>query len=304
MPLEDMQAAFQLDGQPVRGRIVQLGSGTLDPILRRHDYPDHLARLLGEALMLAVLVGTSLKFEGRLMVQAEGRGPLGMLVADYSTSGDLRGYIRYDTDRWQALTEQTGPRPPLAALLGDKAVLGMIIVHDDPDMRPYQGVVPLEAATLAACAEQYFERSEQVPTVIALGVGELTVPGTPPVWQGGGIILQKVAGDAARGDTDAAWETATTLFRTVEDSELIDPALPADRLLYRLFNEPGVRMETPVRVNDGCSCNEARLRQTLSGMPDASLRELAEPDGTLAIDCQFCSRHYVIALRDVVDPAD
>lgn len=299
-----MEAAFQLDGQPVRGRIVQLGAGTIDPILRRHDYPDGIARLLGEALMLAVLVGTSLKFDGRLLVQAEGGGPVNMLVAEYSANGDLRGYVRFDPGGWAALVEREGPRAEIASVFGPKAVLGMIIVHEDPSMRPYQGVVPLTAGTLTACAEEYFARSEQVPTEIALGVGELTVPGKPPVWQGGGILLQRVAGDEARGQTDEAWDTATALFRTVEDSELIDPALPADRLLYRLFNEPGVRMETAYRVRDACSCNEARLRQTLAGMPDASLRELVEPDGTLAIDCQFCSRHYTIPLDDVVGPGD
>lgn len=299
-----MDAAFQLDGQPVRGRIVRLGSETLDPILRRHDYPEPLARLLGEALLLSVLVGTSLKFDGKLLVQAEGRGPITMMVAEHASNGDLRGYARYDAAAWDALIEREGPRPSVASVFGPKAVLGMIIIHDDPSMRPYQGVVPLTEATLSACAKEYFARSEQVPTDIALGVGELTVPGSPPVWQGGGIILQRVAADDVRGDTDEAWETARTLFGTVEDSELIDPRLPADRLLYRLFNEPGVRMETAYRVFDACSCNEDRLRQTLANMPDASLRELVEPDGTLSIDCQFCSRHYTIALSDVIDPAD
>ncbi|MEM7766804.1 MAG: Hsp33 family molecular chaperone HslO [Pseudomonadota bacterium] len=303
-PLEDMEAAFQIDGQPVRGRIVQLGQATLDPILRRHAYPDAIARLLGEALLLAVIVGTSLKFHGKLLVQAEGSGPITMLVAEYSSNGDLRGYARFDTAAWDALIEREGNRPPIPSVFGEKAVLGMIIIHDDPSMRPYQGVVPLTAPTLSACAKEYFIRSEQVPTEIALGVGELTVPGTPPVWQGGGIILQQVAADDARGDTADAWETARVLFRTVEDSELIDPGLSADRLLFRLFNEPGVRRETAYRVTDACSCNEDRLRQTLSGMPDAALRDLVEPDGTLAVDCQFCSRHYTIPLAAVTGPTD
>jgi len=301
---EDMVAAFQLDGQAVRGRIVQLGAGTLDPILRRHAYPEPLARLLGEALLLAVLVGTSLKFDGKLLVQAEGKGPVSMMVAEYSASGDLRGYARFDKAAWEGMVAAAGPRPSLRDAFGENAVLGMIIIHDDPSMRPYQGIVPLTGNTFAACAEEYFERSEQVPTHIALGIGELTIPGQPSVWQGGGMTLQRIAADDARGDTEDAWETATVLFRTVEDAELIDPSLPPDRLLFRLFNEPGVRLETPYRVVDACSCNENRLTQTLKGMPDAALRELVEPDGTLAIDCQFCNRHYAIALEAVTDPAE
>ncbi|MEM0986381.1 MAG: Hsp33 family molecular chaperone HslO [Pseudomonadota bacterium] len=303
-PLENMEAAFQLEGQPVRGRIVRLSNATLDPILRRHDYPDPIARLLGEALLLAVIVGTSLKFEGKLLVQAEGPGPITMLVAEYASNGDLRGYVRFDREKWGVLEDEAGVRPTISSVFGEKAVLGMIIIHDDPSMRPYQGVVPLTAPTLSACAEEYFERSEQVPTKIALGVGELKVTGSPPVWQGGGIILQRVAADDARGDTDDAWDTARILFHSVKDRELIDPDLSADQLLYRLFNEPGVRMEPAYRVIDACSCNEERLRGTLRGMPDASLRELVEADGTLSIDCQFCSRHYTIPLVDVVDRAD
>lgn len=303
-PREDMVAAFQIDGEPVRGRIVQLGAGTIDPILRRHDYPEPIARLLGEALLLAVVVGTSLKFDGKLLVQAEGPGLVSMLVAEYASKGDLRGYARFDPDKWKSVVDAGARRLEVADVFGEKAVLGMIIVHDDPSMRPYQGVVPLTQPTLSACAEEYFARSEQVPSKIALGVGELTVPGSPPVWQGGGIVIQQIAADDSRGNTDDAWETAKALFHTVEDSELIDPMLPPDRLLYRLFNEPGVRLETAYRVTDACSCNEERLKQTLRGMPDDALRDLVEPDGRLAIDCQFCNRHYAIPIEQVTEPAD
>ena len=301
---EDMVASFQLDGEPVRGRIVRLGEGTLDPILKRHAYPDGIARVLGEALLLSVMVGMSLKFDGKLLVQAEGNGPVSMLVGECTSQGGLRGYARFDRDRWATLTAEHGERPPLPALFGDKAVLGLIIVHDDPSMHPYQGVVPLTADTLSACAQEYFERSEQVPSRLALGVGELTVPGSPPSWRGGGLMIQKVAADEARGDPEDIWNTAQILFETLDDSELIDPDLAPDRLLFRLFNEPGVRMETPAEIQDVCSCNEDRLRKTLTGMPDAALRDLVEPDGTLAVDCQFCGRNYTIPVEDVTDPTD
>ncbi|NBC19798.1 MAG: chaperonin HslO [Alphaproteobacteria bacterium] len=301
----DMVAPYQIDGKPVRGRVARLGTGTIDPILKRHDYPPELARLLGEALILAAIVGEALKFDGRLLVQAEGNGPVSMLVAEHTSTGHLRGYARTDGPIWEALMQETGGgRPPIPRLFGNKGVLGLIIVHSDPSMRPYQGVVPLARPTLAGCAEEYFERSEQIPSRIALGVGEMTVSGEAPGWRGGGLLLQKMAGDNARGDPQDAWETASALFATATDRELIDPALPPDRLLYRLFHEEGVRLEQEKPLTDACSCNEARLRETLSGLSDDGLRELVEPDGTLSINCEFCNRHYAIPLADVTGPAD
>ena len=301
----DMVANFQIDGQPVRGRIARLGAESLDPILKRHDYPIELARILGEALILASLVGSSLKFEGRLLIQAEGDGAVSMLVAEYATNGDLRGYARFDRDRWDKLESVTdSKRAAIPDLFGAKGVLGLIIVHADPSMQPYQGVVPLSQPTLSGCASEYFERSEQVPSQLSLAVGQLTVTGTPAGWRGGGILMQRMAGDEARGDTQEAWSTASTLFETLSDEELIDPDLSPERLLYRLFHELGVRFEAPQEVRDACSCNEARLRSTLETMPDPALRELVEPDGSLSINCQFCNRHYAIPIEDVTEAPD
>lgn len=301
----DMVAAYEIDRRPVRGRISRLGGGTIDPILKRHDYPPELARLLGEALILAGLVGEALKFDGRLLVQAEGNGPVAMLVAEHTSEGHLRGYARTNRPLWERLMADTeGRRPEVPQLFGPKGVLGLIIIPEDPSMHPYQGVVPLSRPTLAGCAEEYFERSEQVPTRIALGVGEMTVSDEAPGWRGGGLLLQKVAGDAARGDTSEAWETASALFATVTDRELIDPALPPAGLLFRLFHEEGVRMEEEKPLIDACSCNEGRLRETLQGLSDDGLRELVEPDGTLSVNCQFCNRHYAIPIEDVTGPPD
>lgn len=305
-PAEDMVAAFQIDGEPVRGRITRLGAETLDPILTRHDYPAEAARLLGEALMLAALVGSGMKFEGKVLVQAEGNGPVSLLVAEYTKDGDLRGYIRRDQEKWDTLMRvNKGARPHIPQLFGPNGALGLIIVHDDPSMHPYRGIVPLTKGTLAECAEDYFAQSEQVASRIALGVGELTVPGGEGGgWRGGGILMQQMAGDDARGDTEEAWETAQALFATLTDVELISPDLTPDRLLYRLFHETGVRMAEPMRLNDACSCNEERLRATLQGLSDSGLRDMVEEDGTLSIHCQFCNRHYAIPIEDVTGPVD
>lgn len=302
---DDIVAAFQIDGEPVRGRIARLATGTLDPILKRHDYDKELARLLGEALLLAALVGSAMKFHGRVMVQAEGNGPVSLLVAEYSVQGNLRGYIRRDAESWARLMRlNKAARPHMPQLFGTNGALGLIIIHDDPSMQPYQGVVPLQKATLAECAEDYFRQSEQVDTQISLAVGELSRPGEPSQWRGGGMLIQKIAADDERGDTDLAWENASALFATLSDEELISPDVSPDRLLYRLFHETGVRMALPQALSDACSCNEERLRGTLQGLSDEGLRELVEPDGTLSINCQFCNRHYAIPIDEVTGPTD
>src|SRR5262249_39485678 len=148
----DLVAAFQIEGWPVRGRIVRLGK-VVDDILTRHDYPEPVANLLGEACALAAVVGASLKFDGRLIVQAQGDGPVSYVVADYDTSGGLRGYCRFDAERVEGVSHGFA-RPGAKSLLGK----GVFVMTIDPGQgkERYQGVTAIEGETLALCAEQYF----------------------------------------------------------------------------------------------------------------------------------------------------
>ncbi len=303
--LSDFVANFQIEQRPVRGRAVRMGAGSLSPILHRHDYPKNLARVLGEAVTLAALVGSSLKFDGRLLVQAEGDGPVKMLVGEYRTDGGVRGYARFDAEAWAHLDKvNKGAAPHMPQLFGPSGRLGLIIIQDNPAIQPYQGIVPLWKGTLSECAEDYFAQSEQVPTRIRLSVAEFERKGEPAQWVSGGMMVQRIAADTARGDTDEAWNEAQALFTTITDQELVDPDLPMEQLLYRLFHEQGVRMEPPVTLDDRCTCNEERLVSTLKAMSDESLRELVEPDGTLSIDCQFCGRHYTVPIETVTGSAN
>ena len=298
----DFVANFQIAERPVRGRIAKLGALSLDGILSRHAYPSTLARVLGEAVTLAALVGSSLKFEGRLLVQAEGDGPVSMLVGEFRTNGFLRGYARFDKDRWANLDRiNRGERPHMPQLFGKKGRLAMIMISDTPGTQPYQGIVPLTKGTLAECAEVYFQNSEQIPSRVGLSIAELEIPGESKQWRAGGMLVQQIAADEARGDTDDAWDEANALFATLTDSELADPDLPADQLLFRLFHETGVSMEPPLDLRDDCKCGKERFVTTLKSMPDDELRDLADDKGILGIDCQFCNRHFDIAIEDVTD---
>ena len=197
-----------------------------------------------------------------------------------------------------------GERPHMPQLFGAMGRLALIMIRDGAHTQPYQGIVPLNKATLAECAEDYFHNSEQVPSRVALSVAELTVTGQTPQWRGGGMLLQQIAGDDTRGDTDDAWDEARALFGTLTDGELADPDLTGEALLYRLFHETGVRVEEAKPLIDKCTCNEARLIQTLSSLPDDELRDLVESDGALGIDCQFCGRKYRIPIDAVTDKAN
>ena len=289
-PQDNLVATFQIENWPVRGRIARMGDAVHE-ILTRHDYPEPVAALLGEACALAALVGSSLKFDGKLIVQAQGDGPVAYVVADYDTSGGLRGYCRFDADR-VAEASQGFARPGAKTLLG-KGVFIMTIDQGDA-MDRYQGVTAIEGESLSLCAEQYFAQSEQIPTRVRLAVGQLQV-GQTPTWRAGGAMIQNIAEDDARGSTADAWERAEALFQTTGDDELIDPEVSAETLLFRLFHEDGVRLFEPRTLRAFCRCSEDRIMGLLRSFPPEERVDMVEePTGKIRVTCEYCSRVYEV----------
>jgi molecular chaperone Hsp33 len=255
-----------------------------------------VANLLGEACALAALVGASLKFEGRLIVQAQGDGPVSFVVADYDTTGALRGYCSFDAEKVVAAS-QGFVRPGAKALLGDGVFV--MTIDQGPEMDRYQGITPIEGETLALCAETYFAQSEQTPTRVRLAVGQLQTD-SGFVWRAGGLLIQNIAGDAqARGLAEDAWERAQALFETIGEDELIDPTLPAERLLYRLFHEDGVRMFRPKALRAFCRCSPERILNLLRSFPPEERVDMVEADGKIRVTCEYCSRVYDVAPETV-----
>ena len=289
---DDLVAAFAVEQHPARGRLVRLGA-VIDDILSRHAYPEPVANLLGEACALAALVGASLKFEGRLIVQAQGDGPVQYVVADYDTSGALRGYCRFDAERVAAVSGGFA-RPGAKTLLGD----GLFVMTLDPaDLKErQQGIVAIEGETLALCAEQYFGQSEQTPTRVKLAVAELQ-NANGRSWRAGGAILQNIAGDDARGDTAEAWEHCRILFDTIGEDELTDPTIAPETLLYRLFHEDGVRLFPAKPIAARCRCDTDRILGMLRTFAPDERADMLE-DGRIVVTCEYCSRRYD------VDPAE
>ncbi|HWE98288.1 MAG TPA: Hsp33 family molecular chaperone [Caulobacteraceae bacterium] len=284
---DDIAIPFQIEDQPVRGRIVRLGPA-VDEILTRHDYPEPVANLLGEACALAAAVGASLKFEGRLILQAQGEGPVKYVVADYDTAGQLRGYCRFDPER---VAEVSGgfARPGAGALLGQGVFI--MTIDQGPMMERYQGVTPIEGETLALCAETYFAQSEQTPTRVRLAVGQ-TDTREGRRWRAGALLIQVLGEDEARGSTRDAWTTAQAHFETLGEEELLDPDLPPERLAYRLFHEAGVRMFEAMPLSGFCRCSEARILGMLRTFPPEERAQMVESDGRIRVTCEYCSRVY------------
>ena len=293
-PSDDLTAQFLLPGRPVVGRLVRLGP-LANEILNRHDYPGPVANLLGESLALAALVGASLKFEGRLILQAQGDGPVAYVVVDYDTNGAVRGYCKFDAERVAAVSEGF-VRPGAETLLGK----GAFVMTNDrgPDLGRSQGLTPIEGETLAQCAERYFEQSEQLPTRVRLAVGQVTTAeGT--VWRAGGIMAQMVAADDTRGSTEEAWDNARALLSTVADDELVDPTLSPEALLFRLFHEDGVRLLPGKPLAAQCRCSQERVEGMMRSFDKAAVAEMVEPDGMIHVTCEFCSRTYFVSPEGV-----
>jgi molecular chaperone Hsp33 len=305
---DDSVRPFVVETLDVRGRAIQMGAA-LDAIIARHDYPPPVSRLLAEAIVLAVLLGSSLKMDGRFTLQTETDGAVDMLVVDYRTNGALRAYARFDRERVSE-AEATGEATP-GALLG-KGTLAMTIDQGSAANR-YQGVVPLEGDGLEEVAHTYFRQSEQIPTRVRLAVAEMQVRDGNTVrhsWRAGGVLVQFLpeapermrqsdlpGGDAPEGtaevDTpeDDSWVEARALVNTVQDDELTDPALPVENLLYRLFNERGVRVFASAAVRDQCSCSREKISTMLSRFTAEEITESIE-DGAISVTCEFCGTRY------------
>ncbi|HEV7368049.1 Hsp33 family molecular chaperone HslO [Arenibaculum sp.] len=284
---DDVIQTFQLDTSHLRGRFVRLG-GVLDEILSRHAYPEPVADLLGQTITLAVALAGMLKYDGIFTLQAKGDGPVGMIVADVTSAGDLRGYAHFDEDRVADLAPGANSIP---ALLG-KGYLAFTVDQGENTER-YQGIVELTGATLTESVNHYFRQSEQLETGMTVTVARQGSEGEG--WRGGALLLQRMpeeGGTLVRAsDDEDDWRRAMVLMSSATPAELTDPRLPANDLLFRLFHEEGVRVWPPVPVRAGCRCSRERVSTVLRSLPRSEIEEL-KVDGQVQVTCQFCSNTY------------
>jgi molecular chaperone Hsp33 len=286
----DRLLGFTLPDRDARGRTARLGP-VLDTILAAHDYPPTIKHLLAEALVLTALMGGLLKSKGsQLTMQAQAQdAPVELLVCDF-LDGALRGYVKHDPERVASL----GASPPLPALFSEGA---LTITFDVAETRQrYQGMVPLEGASLTAAVERYFARSEQVPTLLRTAVqtaGERSAAG--------GLLIQHLSeGEEGRERLHVVeayphWRHVAALAGSIQQDELADPALPLEDIVWRLFHEEReVRTQRGTRLSRGCRCSIEHFEEVLARFPKEDRREMRDENGIILVDCAFCSREFPI----------
>ncbi len=283
----DRLTAFSLPSRNARGRIVRLGP-TLGAILKAHAYPPPLARLLSDALVVTALLGAMLRpDEGQLTLQVQAKGAVVDLIVCDWRDGKLRGYLRHDAERLSYL----GKNPSIKALLGQGYLA--VTLDQTASAERYQGIVPLEGASLAEIVERYFDQSEQLPTLIRTASADGIA---------GGLIVQHLARRELDGERLSVaaqhpdWDHVRALAATVKPEELTDAALPLDALLWRLFNEDEVRALSPIAIGNACRCSVAHFATVLARFPEDERAAMRGEDGLIGVDCEFCATSYRVAV--------
>ncbi|WP_149538850.1 Hsp33 family molecular chaperone HslO [Siccirubricoccus phaeus] len=277
---------FHLHLKPVRGRLIRLGP-LADALLSRHENHPAVTRLSGQALALTAGLAGALKYRGSFSLQAKGDGPVPMLLADCTETGALRGYARAEPEALDAALD-AAPMPEAGALLG-KGYLAFTC-DQGPEMDRYQGIVAIEGDTLAEMTDSYFRTSEQLRAHIRLACDR-----TEAGWRASAFIMERVAGEGGIDpalDEEAqeeAWRTALALAGTLTDAELLDDALPSAQLLHRLFHAEGLALDRPRALSYGCRCSRAKLSGVLAGFGEDDLDHMAQEDGAITMNCEFCN---------------
>ncbi|MCI5061289.1 MAG: Hsp33 family molecular chaperone HslO [Alphaproteobacteria bacterium] len=297
---------FQLEVSSLRGRIVRFDS-VLDEILTPHEYPKAVNQLLAETITLCALLSSMLKFDGVFTLQAQGDGPISMLVADVTSKGGIRGCASFDEERLKATTKQLAAFSSdldeasdndLAQLLG-KGHIAFTVEQEGMTER-YQGIVELKGNSLVECVQYYFTQSEQIDTGIMLAVGQ-----RQGVWRSAGLMLQHMpeeGGDNAPSQesnlNEDDWRRAMILMQSCTEEELLDPALNAHTILTRLFHEEGVRVFDPIPLIPFCKCSDSKVENVLMMMAKDDRDDVAD-EGMIDIKCEFCGKSYNMSVADI-----
>jgi molecular chaperone Hsp33 len=307
---DDIMLPFQIENGEARGRLVRLGD-VADTILNRHAYPPSESAVLGEALVLASLLGGALKMDGVFTLQTQSDGPLNLLVVDYDGAGRLRGYARSTNMEEAAEQDGTGTDSDTDTGEADVSFPRLVgnghlafTIDPGPGSERYQGVVELAGASLTDCAHEYFRTSEQLETAIKLTARQVDDGAGGLVWRAGGIMVQRLpeqAGFLDDEEREDAWRRAVTMMSSTRDEELVDSTMLPTQLLYRLFHEDGVRVFTPTDLHAVCRCSEQRIRNVLETFPADDITDMAV-DGRIVVTCEFCRAEYVFTPEELLPP--
>jgi len=279
MAQHDQLHRYLFEQFAVRGELVTV-SETWKQILENHNYPQPVKRVLGELLVATSLLTATLKFAGDITVQLQGDGPMNMAVINGNNQQQMRGVAR--------VQGEVPEGADLKTLVGN----GFLVITITPDDgERYQGVVGLEGDTLAECLEDYFLRSEQLPTRLFIRTGE--VEGQ---LAAGGMLLQVLPAQNAQGND---FEHLAALTETIKAEELL--TLPANEVLWRLYHEEEVTLYDPQDVEFKCTCSRERCASALRTLPDEEIDSIMAEDSEIDMNCDYCGSHYVFNAMDIAE---
>jgi len=277
MSQQDQMHRYLFENHAVRGELVTV-SQTWQEIIEGHDYPQPVQQVLGELLVATSLLTATLKFDGDITVQLQGDGPLNMAVINGNNLQEMRGVAR--------MQGEIADGSSLKEMVG----IGYLVITISPkEGERYQGVVGLEGDTLAACLEDYFMRSEQLPTRLFIRTGE-----TESQVGAAGILLQVLPAQDASLDE---FNHLATLTETIKTEELL--GLPANDVLWRLYHQEEVTLFEPQNVSFKCTCSRERCGDVLRTLPDEEVDQILQEDGNIDMHCDYCGNHYVYDAVDI-----
>lgn len=272
---------FMFENLGIRGEIVRL-EHSYQTVLDRHPYPPELAELLGQAMAAITLLGTTIKYKGKLILQIQGGGPVNLLIVEYDSERHIRGLVNWQKD---VLLETN-----IAELFGAGHMAITVVPkgQDNPQDKAsrYQGIVELVEPSLAGCLEHYFFQSEQLATCLWLVADANRVAG---------FMLQQMPGAKAESDD---WHRVKLLAETLSDDELLN--LDEEELLHRLFHEDDIRMFESEPIRFQCTCSRARIEQMLIGIGKEEINSILEEQANIEVACEYCNKQYCF---DPVDAA-
>lgn len=298
----DAVQPFFLEKTGIRGRLLRLES-TVDAVLNRHDYPPPAARLLGELMVLAGLLAALLKFDGIFTLQGKGDGPISTVVADVTSDGVIRGYLKSNPAALNALINDPD-HPPTQADLTGTGYLAFTV--DQPGAERYQAIVALDGETLAESLRTYFRQSDQIESGLVVALDQIDTGQGQKIWRAGGLVVQRIPDDGGTQSTPQKtpqdrhedWARTMVLLSSCTPDELLDPDLALNDVLFRLFHDEGVRVFDRQFLKDGCRCTREKLESVIRTIP---LHEIDQHrvDGRLLASCEFCNRAYSFNDADI-----
>ncbi|MGB1539500.1 MAG: Hsp33 family molecular chaperone HslO [Rickettsiales bacterium] len=303
----DFYQPFLIDECHVKGNFIRLGEA-MHEIASRHNYPEAISKLLGEQMVLACMLSGNLEEKGSLTMQVKGsgEGPVKFTVVDINAEGHIRGYAELDEGAAKQVAKmvKTKDTPPvLQDFVGKKGYLS-ITVNAGRNAQQYQGIVALAGETMSDALEEYFTQSEQVAVSIKVAVDQMTEKGKPK-WYASGMMIQRVPTEGGKkrskkqlAEDEEHWNRAEILMNSVQKDELLNPQLPAQTLLLRLFNEDGVWVYEPRQLKAQCRCSRQRVEDVLSTFPKEDIEDM-KMDGVISVSCQFCNKTEVFREEDI-----